>query len=60
MCVVIYVTIVITYVTIICDYYMFGWKSKMKVDIFHPILWMDPWIDENLIVFAIGHICFGN
>jgi len=41
-------------------YYMFGWKSKMKLHIFHPILWMDPWMDENLVVFAMGHSCFGN
>jgi hypothetical protein len=23
---------------IVCDYYMFGWKSKMTMHIFHPIL----------------------
>ncbi len=30
---------------IVCDYYMFGWKSKMKVHIFNPILnWsLDEW-----------------
>jgi hypothetical protein len=21
---------------------------------------MDPWMDENLVVFAIGHNCFGS
>jgi len=54
MCVVIYVTIVFIYVIIllielnevanviiICDCSMFRRKSKMKVHIFHPILWMD-------------------
>jgi len=51
MCVVIYVIIVVTYVItmliwwnevtnviIICDYYMFEWKSKMKAHILQPIL----------------------
>jgi hypothetical protein len=42
----------ITNAIIICDYYMFGWKSKMKVHIFHPILWMDPWMHGNLLVLA--------
>ncbi len=31
-------------VIIICDYYMFGWKSKMKVHIFYPIL--NGYLDE--------------
>jgi hypothetical protein len=59
MCAIIYATIILTEsnevanVIIVCDYYMFGWKSKMKVHIFHPILWMNPWMDEKLIVFAI-------
>jgi hypothetical protein len=39
---------------------MFGWKSKMEVYIFHPILQMDPSMDENLIGFATNHSCFGN
>jgi hypothetical protein len=34
--------------------------KKMKVHIFHPILQMDPWMDENLVVFATTHNCFGN
>jgi hypothetical protein len=51
MCIVIYVIIVITYVSrmliqpneaineiMICDYYIFEWKSQMKVHIFHLIL----------------------
>jgi hypothetical protein len=42
------------------NYSLFEWKSKMKVHIFHPIYWMDPWMDENLVAFAISHSYFGN
>ncbi len=28
----------VTNATIVCDYYIFGWKNQMKVHIFHPIL----------------------
>jgi hypothetical protein len=47
---------------IICDYYMFGWKSKMKVHIFIQYCeWISlDWMSENLVVFATYHSCFGN
>jgi hypothetical protein len=35
-------------------------KKKNENAHFHPILGMDPWMDENLVVFATSHNCFAN
>jgi hypothetical protein len=36
-----------------CDYYMFGWKCKVKINIYHPLLTMHPLMDNNLIILQL-------